>query len=230
MVQTNHQQFLKRTGRLSLILAAALSLQGCLAISWLAAVGVDSLMPSSLTFWPFEQSWVAPKEPSSATSETETVTSVVVLPVDGDEEMTARLTLLLKRETLLRVEVPISVQQTTAATGSRTMYTNDTDRSTLAQILTRELGVDTVLISRVAGAPSHPSDWGSKVEGARRLYLYLVNHDGRLLWKDELPFTVVKGATPPVEESVQSALSQLLMDHVHSLHLDELGYLPTKSS
>lgn len=205
---------------MSLIFTVALALQGCLAIPWLAAIGLDSLTPSSVTFWPFEESWVAPKEPSNNVPESETVTSVAVLPVEGDGDMAARLALLLKRETMLRVESTVGTQQPMS----------DAERSALAQAVTRELVVDTILVGHVTGAPSHPSEWGSKGEGLRRLYLYLVNRDGRLLWKDELPFTVVKGSTPIVEESVQIALSQHLMDHVHSLRLNELGYLPTKPS
>lgn len=211
----------KRSGRISLMLTAVLSLQGCLAIPWLAAIGVDSLMPGSVSFSPFEQSWVAPNESTDAVSEREVVTSVAVLPVEGDEVMASRLAVLLRRETMLRVESPVNI---------RREVDGDADRRVLAQKLAREWDVDMVLIGRVVGAPSHPSEWGSKEEGMRRLYLYLVNGDGRLLWRDELPFTVVKGAAPPPEESVQSALSQHLMDHVHTLHLDELGYLPTKTS
>ena len=80
--------------------------------------------------------------------------------------------------------------------------------------MTRNLGVDTVLVSRVVGSPSHPSDWGLKAEGSRRLYLYLVNRDGRLLWKDELPFTLVTGGTPQLEASVQVDLAHHVMQHV----------------
>ena len=230
MTHTNQQQFVKRIGGLGLIGVAVLLLQGCLAIPWLAAIGVDSLIPSSLTFQPFEQSWVAPKESSDVASDSKTVASIAVLPVEGDEDMAARLAMLLRQETMLRVESPPGVQKTIASANADVTATSDFDRSALAQTLTRELGVDTILIGRVSGAPSHPSEWGSKDQGTRRLHLYLVHHDGQLLWKDELPFTVVKGTTPAVEETVQSALSRHLMDHVRALNLDELGYLPTKPS
>lgn len=230
MTYTNPPQFVKRIGGLSLTGVAVLLLPGCLAIPWLAAIGADSLTSSSLTFRPFEQSWVAPKESSDVAPDSKTVASIAVLPVDGDEDMATRLAVLLRQETMLRVESPPAVQKTIASANADVTETSDSDRSALAQTLTRELGVDTILIGRVSGTPSHPSEWGSKDEGTRRLHLYLVNHNGRLLWKDELPFTVVKGAVPPVEASVQSALSQHLMDHVRALHLDELGYLPTKSS
>ena len=80
-------------------------------------------------------------------------------------------------------------------TDPRSAKADDADRSALAKEITRDLGVDTVLVSRVTGSPAHSSDWGWKAEGSRRLYLYLVNHDGHLLWKDELPFTLVQGFT-----------------------------------
>ena len=116
------------------------------------------------------------------------------------------------------------------STDPRSTQADDADRSALAKEITRDMGVDTVLVSRVSGSPSHPSDWGWKAEGSRRLYLYLIAHDGRLLWKDELPFTLVKGSTPPLESSVQVDLAAHVMQHVKKLHLDELGYLPKKLS
>jgi hypothetical protein len=106
----------------------------------------------------------------------------------------------------------------------------ENDRSTLAKKVTRKLSVDTVLVSRVTvGSPSHPSDWGRNAEDSRRLYLYLIARDGRLLWKDELPFTLVKGSTPQQEASMQTDLSDHMMQHVKELRLDELGYLPKKA-
>ena len=57
-----------------------------------------------------------------------------------------------------------------------------------------------------------------------------MNHDGQLLWKDELPFTLVQGFTPPLEASVQTDLSHHMMQQVKTLRLDELGYLPKKIS
>jgi len=158
------------------------------------------------------------------------VTSVAVLPVEGDPEMGARLATLLQQETTLRVESPATVADGVTATDPRSGKADDADRSALAKEITRDLGVDTVLVSRVAGSPSHPSDWGWKAESSRRLYLYLVDHDGHLLWKDELPFTLVKGFTPPLEASVQIDLSHHVMQHVKELHLDELGYLPKRIS
>jgi len=125
--------------------------------------------------------------------------------------------------------VPTSMASENTAVDPRSAQADDADRRALAKEVTRNLGVDTVLVSRVDGSPSHPSDWGWKAEGSRRLYLYLMNRDGDLLWKDELPFTLAKGSTSAQEASVQTDLSDRVMQHVKELRLDELGYLPKKT-
>lgn len=181
-----------------------------------------------MTFGPFEQSWVAKQDQSSDGVYNSEVTSVAVLPVEGDPEMGVRLATLLQQETTLRVESPATVADGVTVADPRSAKADDADRSALAKEITRDLGVDTILVSRITESPSHPSDWGWKAEGSRRLYLYLVNHDGHLLWKDELPFTLVNGSTPPLEASVQIDLANHMMQHVKTLRLDELGYLPNK--
>lgn len=214
---------------LSLVVTGSFLLQGCLAGAWVALVSVDSMKSSNVTFGPFEQSWVAPQDQLSDAVKNLKVTSIAVLPVEGDPEMGARLATLLQQETALRVEVPKSVVDGVTAADPRLANVDAVDRGTLAKEVTRDLGVDTVLVGRVAGSPSHPGDWGWKAEGSRRLYLYLMNRDGDLLWKDELPFTLVKGSTSPEEGSVQTDLSDHVMQHVKELRLDELGYLPKKT-
>ena len=215
---------------LSLVVTGSFLLQGCLAGAWIAAVAVDTMSSSKSNFEPFEQSWVAKQDQSNDALSNPKVTSVAVLPVEGDPEMGARLAALLHEETALRVETPVSVASGVAASDSSLRKADDADRSALAKEVTRKLGVDTVLVSRVAAeAPSHPSDWGRKPEGARRLYLYLMNRDGHLLWKDELPFMLAPGSTSPWEASVRTDLSEHVMQHVKELRLDELGYLPKKA-
>ena len=83
------------------------------------------------------------------------VTSIAVLPVEGDPEMGARLATVLQQETTLRVESPSTVRAAVAETDSRSAQADDNDRSALAKEITRDLGVDTVLVSRVTGTPSH---------------------------------------------------------------------------
>ena len=219
-----------RAGILCLLISGAVSLQGCLAVAWVAVVGFDSLRTSDLTFWPFEQSWVAPQQQGPVSDPNFKVTSVAVLPFNGDAEMGTRLAEVLQQETSLRVEGPDRTAAEMSSAGPLTSDTDDTGRASIAKAVTQELNVDTVLVGRVAESPSHPSDWGWKEEEKRRLFLYLLDHDGHLLWKDELPFTITKGTKPPIETSVQTSLAHHVRDHVQQLGLDELGYLPKKTS
>jgi len=235
---------------LSLAVVWALMLQGCLAGVWVAVVAVDTMRNSNVPVEPFEQSWVgqvavnsrnnnvvfgqfekswvAQQGPSGDATYNSKVTSVAVLPVEGDSEMGARLATLLQQETALRVESPVTVPAGVAAADLRSGNTDEANRSALAKEVTRDLGVDTILVSRVTESPSHPSDWGWRAEGTRRLYLYLVNREGQLLWKDELPFTLVNDPHPPLDISGQTNLTSHVMQHVKALRLDDLGYLPNK--
>jgi hypothetical protein len=230
MARTGRRRDWVRVMTLSLLVTGSFLLQGCFAGAWVALVAVDTMRSSNITFWPFEQSWVAPQQDQSGDAvHNSKVTSVAVLPVEGDPEMGARLATLLEQETTLRVESPATVAVEVNETDPRSEKADDADLSVLAKEVTRDLGVDTVLVSRVTSSPAqptHPSDWGRKAEGSRRLYLYLVNHDGHLLWKDELPFTQVNGSTPSQEASVQVDLSHHVMQQVKKLRLAELGYLP----
>lgn len=222
----NHSahQLVLRAGAPCAILACSVLLQGCLAAAWVAAVGADSLRTSDVSFRPFEQSWVSQPKPAVNDPDALLLTSVALLPVEGDAEMGSRLAQVLQHQTALRVESTANLEREIAVPAT------DDGRAAIAKDLTRELVVDAVLFGRVSGAPAHPSDWGWKHEESRRLFLYLVDHQGRLLWKDELPFTVVTGSKPPIEHSVQTSLTHHLMDHVRDLGLDDLGYLPKKTS
>ena len=240
-----------RVMTLGLVVAWSFLLQGCLAGAWVALVAVDTMRNSNVTVESFEQSWVGQMAVNKPRSSNVTfgqfehtwvalqdqsgdvvtdskVTSVAVFPVEGDPETGARLATLLQQETALRVESPATVTAGVTAAGLRSGGADDAERSTLAKEVTRDLGVDTILVSRVTESPSHPGDWGWRAEGTRRLYLYLVNSEGQLLWKDELPFTLVNGPHPPLDTSVQTNLTHHVMQHVKVLRLDELGYLPNK--
>lgn len=213
-----------RTGVLVALLACSTLLQGCLAVAWVAVVGVDSFRSSDITFWPFEQSWVSQTKTAVDDPDIFLLTSVALLPVEGDDDMRTRLAQIFQQQTTLRVE------STSEPEGGIADSLTDDDRSAIAKDLTRELVVDAVLFGRVSEISAHPSDWGWKQEESRRLYLHLVDYEGRLLWKDELPYTVVIGAKPPIEHAVQTSLTHHLMDHVRDLRLDDLGYFPRKSS
>jgi hypothetical protein len=236
---------------LSLIVTTAFLLQGCLAgawvalvtldtvrssndtvgsfeQSWVAQVAVNTRRSSNVTFGSFEQSWVAQQSQPSDGIYNQKVTSIAVLPAEGDPEMGARLASLLQQETTLRVKLLASIAAGVTTSDPRSAKADDAHRRALAKAVTQDLGVDTILVSRITEPPSHPSDWGRKAERSRRLYLYLVDHDGRLLWKDELPFTLAQASTQPMGRSAQIDFTHHVIQQVKALHLDELGYLPNK--
>jgi hypothetical protein len=194
--------------------------QGCLAAAWVAAVGADSMQASDVRFRPFEASWVS-NEPTAAIVNRPALSSLALLPVEGDEAMADRLTKLLQRETALQV--------LTATRRIPAVAFADQDRSVMARELSDELAVDAVLYGHVVGTAPHPGDWGWKAEEPRRLFLYMIDRHGHLLWKDELPFLIVTGAKPAIEDSVQMSLTRHFMDHVQVLGLDQAGYLPAKA-
>lgn len=222
---TNRRAFgAGRAAVLCLLAIGGLMLQGCLAGAWLAAVSVDSVRSPDITFRPFEQSWVSAEKPSDILGGS-SLTSIAVAPVEGDDEMAARLSNILQRQTALRVESFLPADQTAPG-----LSEGDAGRAESAKSLSQRLAVDAVLFGRVADAESHPSDWGWNNKELCRLYLYLVDRDGHLLWKDELPFTVITGTKLPLEHSVQAALDRHVMDHVRDLGLDNIGYFPLRHS
>jgi hypothetical protein len=221
-IKKGRAQACRRASVLLCLIAVSVPQHGCLAAAWVAAVGADSMRTGDVRFHPFEESWVSTEHPS-AIADRPSLTSVALMPVDGDEAMGARLTKLLMRETALRVVTPARRD------GWLTVATADRERAVLARELSREFAVDAVLYGHVVGAAAQSSEWGWTAEEPRRLFLYMIDRNGQLLWKDELPFLIVTGTKPPLEESVQMSLTRHFMDHVRDLGLDDVGYLPSKS-
>ena len=62
----------------------------------------------------------------------------------------------------------------------------------LAQRISTEFQVDCVLFVGVAGQESEKSFAVFKERSSRRLSLQLMSADGTLIWKTELPYTIVK--------------------------------------
>jgi hypothetical protein len=206
-----------------LIVSVTFLQQGCLLGAWVAAVGADSMRASDVKFQPFEESWVS-TEQEKAVDAGPALTSIALMPVDGDEAMGARLTKLLRMETALRVVTPTGRQRPLGVAPT------DQERAVWARELSRDLAVNAVLYGYVIGATSlQSSEWGWKTDERRRLFLYMIDSDGHLLWKDELPFLIVTGAKPALEDSVQRSFTRHFMAHVRELRLDAAGYLPSKS-
>jgi len=196
---------------LGLLFLSALAMQGCLAVVWLGAVGIDVTRTSDIEFQPFENSWwVAPQERQHLAS----VKSIAVMPFAGDPVMAERWIAVFRETTDLRVVSP----------SDATLYeVSDHGQIALAQRIGAELHVDCVLIGNVTGQEPQKSFVGLKESSSRRLYLQMVSAEGVLIWKTELPFTMVKGAKGMDEEFVTQALLTHVKSQATELGLADLG-------
>jgi hypothetical protein len=186
-------------------------MQGCLAIVWLGAVGIDRTRTSDIEFQSFENSWVvAPQKRQHLGS----VKSIAVMPFAGDPVMAERWTTVFREMTDLRVVSPSDATRY-GITGHGQIG--------LAQRMSAESHVDCVLIGSVAGQEPKKSFAGLKESSSQRLYLHLVSDSGALMWKTELSYTIVKGAKDLDEEMVTKALLTHVRAHANELGLAELG-------
>jgi hypothetical protein len=186
-------------------------MQGCLAVVWLGAVGIDVTRTSDIEFQPFENSWlVAPQERQHLAS----VKSIAVMPFVGDPVMAQRWTAVFRETTDLRVVSPSDAAR---------YEISDHGQIEQAQRIGVELQVDCVLIGSVTGQEPQKSFVGLKESSSRRLYLQMVSAEGVLIWKTELPFTMVKGTKGMDEEFVTQALVTHVRSQATELGLTDLG-------
>jgi hypothetical protein len=199
------------------LLLSAVTMQGCLAIVWLGAVGIDSTRTSDIEFQSFENSWVVPPQERQHTG---LVKSVAVMPFAGDPAMTERWTAVFQELTDLHVVSP----------SDATRYeVSDPRQIGPAQRMSAESHADCVLIGYVTGQEPKESFAGLKESSSQRLYLSLVSDSGTLLLKTELPYTVVKGAKELDEDIVTKALLTHVRAHANELGLAELGAMHTQT-
>lgn len=217
------------TGSLFLIV---LTTQGCLAGAWLAAVGFDTSRTSDLAFAPFEHSWVARSPAVGVESAPAAVNSVAVAPFEGDATMAERFATVIGTQTTLRVVGPAEVNADVGAPVNRSA-----DRAIatelqghVAKTISKGYDVESVLFGRVQEIEAHPAEWGLKEKESKRLFLYLVDRHGTMLWKDELPFTVVKGSKPLSEDMIHMTLAARFMTHAEEVGLTGLGFTPRRPS
>ena len=68
---------------IGLLLLSATTMQGCLALVWLAAVGVDMSRTSEVEFQPFENTWMVAQQERQQLG---VVKSIAVMPFNGDRK------------------------------------------------------------------------------------------------------------------------------------------------
>lgn len=185
--------------------------QGCLAIVWLGAVGIDMTRTSNIEFQAFENSWmVAPQE----RQQLGLVKSIAVMPFVGDPMMAERWTAVFREMTDLCVVSPSDATQNGLSEQGQTE---------LGQRMNAEPQVDCLLIGNVADEEPRKTLVGLKESSSQKLYLHIVSDSGTLMWKTELPYTIAKGAKELDEEIVTKALLTHVRAHADEVGLSELG-------
>lgn len=196
---------------LGLLPLSALAMQGCVAIVWLGSVGIDLTRTSDIEFESFENSLViAPQEREHLG----VVKSIAVMPFFGDPVMAERWAAVFREMTDLRVMSPSDATRYAAS---------DHEQIELTQRISAEAQVDCVLFGSMASQERQKSFAGLKESSSQRLYLHLVSAEGTLMWKTELPFTMVKGSKDLDEEMVTQALLTHVRAQANELGLSELG-------
>ena len=198
---------------LGLLLPLALTVQGCMIIPWLGVIGIDRTRVSDIEFQSFENSWVvAPEERQRLVS----MKSIAVMPFSGDPMMAERWATVLQEMTDLRVLSPADA----------TRYMVD-QREQIGVALRMRMNppVDCVLTGHVVAQETQKSFAGLKARSSQRLYLHLVSDSGVLMWKTELPYTIVMGTKNLDEYMVTKALLTHLRASPNELGLSELGAL-----
>jgi len=195
---------------LGLLFLSVMAMQGCLAIVWLGAVGVDMTRTSEIEFQPFENTWMVALQERQQLG---VVKSIAVMPFAGDPVMAERWTAVFREMTDLRVVGPSEATQHRISEQGRI---EPGQRSVESQ-------VDCVLIGKVADQEPTKTFAGLKESSSRRLYLHLVSDSGTLMWKTELPYAIEKGAKDLDEGVVTKALLTHVRAHADDIGLAELG-------
>lgn len=210
-----------------MVLTATALVQGCMPVLWLGAVGIDSARSSEVEFQPFEHSWVAPLEQWPRPG---AMRSLAIAPFGGEATMATLLAAALQQETELRVVSPSEVTEygSPELVAGLSKHVTEEDGPALAEKIAAEFEVDCVLLGRAVWGQSQWILWGLKERSPMRLYLHLVDAKGTMMWKDELPFTIVKGAKEIDETWVKQALMARVMARVNELGLAEVWLGPKK--
>jgi hypothetical protein len=191
-------------------------MQGCLAVAWVTAVTVDLTRSSDVEFQPFENSWTAPKETWLRHRPTKGI-AVALESQLGDpfasvlqQQLTSFRVVIVGDSSLMAPPSPTLRQREAAQLETR------------ARAIIKRFEVDAVLVGNVVESPAEEMLLGLKARSSKRLYLRLLNKDGRVIWRSELPFVVVQGDKPLNQDDVENALERHLNSAQGDFRLPEL--------
>jgi hypothetical protein len=196
---------------------SAILMQGCSVLAWVGLVCADVATCSDVEFESFEHAWVPPPEARQQVP----LKHIAVAPFVGDLRMADWWATVLGQATDRHVIGPAEVTSRLPPNvlTQLTQSTTNQDDIALAPQVSRDIQADGVLFGRVVSKPPQKGFWEWKERYPKRLYLHLVSAEGTLLWKAELPFSVVKG-TKEVDEEV---VKRILLTHIRT-HAKELGW------
>lgn len=205
-----------------LLLSSSLLSQGCVLVAWLGAVTVDLTRRSDVEFESFENCWVAPL----TEEERMAVRYIAVAPFADNLSMAEWWAHALYSTTNRKSVGP--TEMTNRLSPERmaqlTESTTENAHSVFAKEASDDLGVDAILFGRVESAAAEKAYWGAKERRQHRLYLNLINRQGAVLWRGELPFTLTKGSKEIDDGQAQRVLASHVITHEKELRWTELGF------
>lgn len=206
-----------------LMVTLTVLLQGCVAVAWLCAVGVGNSVNGSVDFQPFQNSWVA-----LVSNRTNGVPmqSIGVVPFEGDKAMAPRFTTMFQKQSDLLVksiwEAPSDSNRNQQLPSLEGLA--EPERHHHAKDIAKQHAVDCILFGRIEREDSVPQEGSNAKPISNRLYLELVNANGSVMWKDELPYSISTGAQPIAEEWFSESLTTHVIAQTTALGLTELQF------
>ena len=205
---------------MGMLFSSAFILQSCTALAWIGLMSPGMDRCNEVEFTSFDHASVAPPEQIQRAP----LKHIAVTPFTDDMRMAKGWANVLAHTPNHSVMGPEEISSRLLPN----MHTQLTQRSTdqddiaLAQKISQTVQpVDSVLFGRIIGEPPQKSFFGLKEKYPQRLYLSLVSAEGTVLWKSELPFTMLK-EMKNIDEEI---LKRRLLIYV-TKHSKEWGWTP----
>jgi len=203
---------------MGMLFSSAFMLQGCAAMAWIGLMSTDMDRCNEVEFTSIEHASVAPPEQIQRAP----LKHIAVIPFTDDMRMAkgwANVFAHMPNRSVLGPEEIASRLLPNMHT-QLTQRSTDQDDIALAQQISQSVQpVDSVLFGRIIGEPPQKTFFGLKEKYPQRLYLYLVSAEGTVLWKSELPFTMLKG----IKNVDEDVLKRRLLIYV-TKHSTEWGW------
>lgn len=197
---------------MGMLFSSAFMLQGCAALAWLGLMSTNMDRCNEVEFSSLEHASLAPPEQIQRAA----LKHIAVIPFTDDMHMAkgwANVLVHMPNRSVVGPE-EISSRLLPIMQTQLTQRITDQDDIALAQQISQSVQpVDSVLFGKIIGEPPQKSYWSLKEKYPQRLYLSLVSAEGIVLWKSELPFTMLKGMKDVDEEVLKRRLLTYVTKH-----------------